>query len=729
MRLRLLGRLVVSSLDDPSISISLPTRKSGVLLAYLAMSRDYAARREELATLLWGDCSDQQARQSLRQALALLRKHLGPSLVVADAGVVRLDGELWSIDAREFEQLSRSTTAVELALAARLFTGDFLAGHHIDEEGIEEWVAGQRTRLQLAAAHLCATFVDRPDLVEDPNDAIAAVEQLVALDPLREDFQRLAIALYARHHGRHEALTRAAGFADMLQRELGVGPEKATRTMLDGLRASAAEADRVVAAAAPVPPIPDAPPLPTAVVAPRRKESAWRQMVGRVAAGSGLVLLLTLGALFELRARQHPDVAELAAGASPEAADSWRSPSSSGDAMLPNGLVPIVVLPFTTLGAADDHLQLTADMLTDDLTNTLSRLPSFRVISEQTARSFAGRPIDVGRLGSELKVRYVLEGSVRRREEGLRVNVELVDPASRLSIWSSRIERDGADRQGLRDEIVARLARELQFEMLPIESSRLSQSSDAAALAYRGWAALSEVRLEGYQQALALFQGALEKEPQNLRALTGIGAYHARMGAQVLDTEPMAHRKAAIEILRQVLERDPDSSNAHFYLALALNTLPTLPEAMEHLERAIRIDPSDASAHAQIGNGLIRTGRPAEGLAHVRYAIRLSPRDPIMPIWLEFAGNGELELKRYPEAIALFKRSVALNPRYPRGWAGLTAAYALEGDVEEAHRMAERLRMFAPTLDNNGLATQFGRHPGSALRAGLQLALAAPADR
>jgi len=732
MRLRLLGRLVVSSLDDQSVPIALPTRKAGALLAYLAMSRDYAARREELATLLWGECSEQQARQSLRQALALLRKHLGPSLVIADAGMVRLDGELWSIDAREFEQLSRSTRAAELALAARLFTGDFLAGHHIDEDGIEEWVAGQRTRLQLAAAHLCATFVDHPDLVADPNDAIAAVEQLVALDPLREDFQRLAIALYARYHGRHEALTRAAGFADMLQRELGVGPEKATRTMLDGLRSGAAEADRMVAvdcAAAPVAPIPDAPPLLPVVAAPRRKESALRQMAGRVAAGSGLVLVLTLGALFELRARQHTDVTALAAGASPETGDVWRSPSSGGDAMLPNGLVPIVVLPFTTLGAADDHLQLTADMLTDDLTNTLSRLPSFRVISQQTARSFAGQPIDVGRLGHELKVRYVLEGSVRRREEGLRVNVELVDPASRLSIWSGRIERDGADRQGLRDEIVARLARELQFEMLPIESSRLSQSSDAAALAYRGWAALSEVHLDGYRKALALFQDALEKEPQNLRALTGIGAYHARMGAQVLDTQSKAHRKAAIEILRQVLERDPDSSNAHFYLALALNTLPTLPEAMEHLERAIRIDPSDASAHAQIGNGLIRSGRPAEGLAHVRYAIQLSPRDPIMPIWLEFAGNGELELKNYPEAVALFKRSVALSPRYPRGWAGLTAAYALMGEVETSHQMAERLRMFAPTLDNEGLTAQFGRHPGSALRAGLQLALAAPADR
>lgn len=473
MRLRLLGRLVVTSLHDQSVAIALPTRKTGVLLAYLAMSRDYTARREELAALLWGGCSDQQARQSLRQALALLRKHLGPSLVIADARVVRLDGELWSIDAREFERLSRSTNAAELALAAHLFTGDFLAGHHIDEEGIEEWVGGRRTRLQLAAAHLCATFADRPDLVGDPDEAIAAVEQLVALDPLREDFQRLAIALYARYHGRNEALIRAASFVEVLQRELGVGPEKATRAMLDGLR----ETEPVCTVNRPAQPA-TATGLgtPPAAIAVQTADRTPHRMHAKAALVLGAVLLFAGSALFELRAHRHPKLPSRVASSEPSSDDTWRSPSFGDDAIPRNGLVPIVVLPFTTLGVSDDGVQLTADMLTDDLTNTLSRLPSFRVISQQTARSFAGRAVDAGMLGLELKVRYVIEGSVRRREDGLRVNVELVDPASRISIWSSRIERNGADRQGLRDEIVARLARELQFEMLPIESSRLERA-------------------------------------------------------------------------------------------------------------------------------------------------------------------------------------------------------------------------------------------------------------
>ena len=237
MRLRLLGRFGVIPLDGESTPIQLPTRKSGALLAYLGMSRDYTASREELAALLWGDCSDQQARQSLRQALALLRKELGPShLCTADTRIVRLDPAHWSIDARDFETLARSQKAEDLSDAARLFAGDFLCGVNIDEEAFGEWLSGQRTRLQLAAGQLCETLVKRPDLVIDADQALSAVEQLMALDPLREDWQRLAIALYARYRGKNEALARANIFAGLLQRELGVAPERETRAMLESIK-------------------------------------------------------------------------------------------------------------------------------------------------------------------------------------------------------------------------------------------------------------------------------------------------------------------------------------------------------------------------------------------------------------------------------------------------------------------------------------------------------------
>src|SRR5581483_10982451 len=130
LRLRLLGRFSVTR-DGSDTLVNLPTKKTGALLAYLAMSKDFAASREELAALLWGGCTDQQARQSLRQALALLRKEIGADALVADTRMVRLDAARWSIDARDFAMLARASSADELARAAQLLSGDFLNGLNI----------------------------------------------------------------------------------------------------------------------------------------------------------------------------------------------------------------------------------------------------------------------------------------------------------------------------------------------------------------------------------------------------------------------------------------------------------------------------------------------------------------------------------------------------------------------------------------------------------------------
>jgi TolB-like protein/DNA-binding SARP family transcriptional activator/Tfp pilus assembly protein PilF len=1150
-RVHLLGRFAVFATDNGSAPIRLSTRKSAALLAVLATRLGQIIRREELAALLWGTCSEQQARQSLRQALTSLRKALGDKqLLAADQSTVGLDPAAWSTDLQEFESLAASSDARDLARAGALFGGAFLQDLNIDEEGYGEWLNSERLRVELSVARLCENYANRPDLVLNAEQAIATTERLIALDPLREDRQRIALTLYARYRGKNEVAAQAAAFAGLLKRELGVSPEKDTLDLVERIRAgafAAIPAKATVEAPASEPPIPsstaaEAPARSVPARPPRRSSGRWQTTARAAGVAAGVILVVglaflglngfvlgnvgksaaplartassdrwrsldresdarrlrnltavavlpfsalgenaasaqpiadaltddltdtlsrsanlrvisrrtmttyrgkpvdvaALGAELDVRyvlegtiqtegdklrvnvelvdpatrsptwssrverrvtergavrdeivarlareltlkipaietanASANPDARELIlrgwaaiyeSGTTPSAlrdaetafsqalardpqsrgakiglgtfhalaavtwldgdfashvdkaekillpmaqsspngageyfgialvreirgdvpgaiqafrhvlefnpshapsyagighvlissgkaaeglafikyamrlsprdaqrshwlrfaaeaelelkrydealsdarqseslgpgqpqtlrtmavvlaasgqvdeargyiaklrtefptitteriikravmfasgqpeflralrlalaapADSWASPRALTPQATPNArpIIPILVLPFGTSGETSGRLQLTADMITDDLTNSLSRVASFRVISRQTARSLRSQPIDVAALGAELKVQYVLEGSLHLLDDRLRVNVELIDPATRLPVWSGRIERDGADRQGVQDEIVAQLARELQFETLPIESARLSKDFDAGALAYRGWAALSNVDRGGYERALALFEQALAQDPQNLSAQIGIGAYHARMGAQVFDTNSLGHRAKAEQILREAIRRDPQSSDAHFYLGLALNRLPTLPEALEHFARAIEIEPSHASAHAQIGNGLIRSGRVAEGLEHVRYAMRLSPRDPIMPVWLEFAGNAELELKNFPEAIALFRRSAALNPGYPRSWAGLVAAYALAGHDEEARESAKRLKTFSPNLSEDGLVKQYGRHDTSLLAAGLRLALAPSADR
>jgi len=153
-----------------------------------------------------------------------------------------------------------------------------------------------------------------------------------------------------------------------------------------------------------------------------------------------------------------------------------------------------------------------------------------------------------------------------------------------------------------------------------------------------------------------------------------------------------------------------------------------LPQSIEATRRAIELNPSHPTAYAHVGHGLARMGKPAEGLEYIRYAMRLSPRDPTMAVYLEMAGNAELELGHYEEAIENFHRSTMLKPGYPRGWAGLAAAHALAGHDNEARGDAEKLKSFAPNLSTDLLIEQFGRHKTSRLHQGLIAALGAGSE-
>src|SRR5262245_27904682 len=198
VHLRLLGRLAVAADAEFTAPIRLARKKAAALVAILAMSPDQAASRDQLAALLWGDCTDRQARHSLRQALVSLRQLLPEAdLCSAQPDVIRLRPQAWCVDALRFEELSRSSQPEDLAGAAQLFRGDFLDGLRLDQEGFEEWAQTQRSRVQTAAARLCETCLQMPDPIDRGEAAVAVVERLLAIDPLREDWQRLALRLYA----------------------------------------------------------------------------------------------------------------------------------------------------------------------------------------------------------------------------------------------------------------------------------------------------------------------------------------------------------------------------------------------------------------------------------------------------------------------------------------------------------------------------------------------------
>jgi DNA-binding SARP family transcriptional activator/TolB-like protein len=731
IRLRLLGRPILTRGGDPT-PIRLSTRKVGALVAYLAMSPDQTASREELATLLWGNCSDPQARQSLRQALAFLRKDLGskdlgsPDFFTADTNMVRLAPGFWSVDALEFENLSKSQDPGDLDKAATLFCGDFLTGLNIEEDGFAEWVRAQRGRTQLAATRLCEIFAGRPQLVTDGERAVAAAERLVALDPLREDWQRLALTLYARYRGTSEALAQYEAFSSLLRRELDVAPEPDTEALIGRVRNDEIALPREIEHALHVPAAASAPPQDQPVAAPA---ASWFRLAAAATVAAALAGVLVFGVI-SYHAAPEPSAPTPSASAS-LLPDAWRPPAALQSAST-QGIVALAVLPFAALGDTTASTQLVADMMTDDLINVLSRVPVFRVISRHTTQRYKDQPADLATIGADLAVRYVLEGSVRTQDGLLRVNFQLLDAVTLLPVWSDRVEREQGERHAVRDEIVARIARELHINILPIEGERRSADPSADASSFLGWAAMhagfTTTNIDEYRKAEAQFNQALERDPQNMSAFIGMGSFHTNVAVQRLVPDVNVHFDMAREILNQAVEREPRNPNALFSLGILLQGTGKVREALDLFLKVTELNPSNAGAHAHVGHALARLGEPEKGIEYLRYAMRLSPKDTNLAIWHEFTGNAQLELSRYGDAIESFERSAAMAPRYPRSWAGLAAAYALAGDTANAQAAIEKLKAVATTIPSGELLQRIARNPKSRLYAGLNLVLAPAPD-
>jgi TolB-like protein/Tfp pilus assembly protein PilF len=632
------------------------------------------------------------------------------------------------VDALEFESLSKSQDPGDLDKAADLFCGDFLAGLNIEEEGFAEWVRAQRGRTQLAAGRLCEIFAARPQLVSDGERAVAAAERLLALDPLREDWQRLALTLYARYRGTSEALAQYEGFSSLLRRELDVAPERDTETLIGRIRNDELALPREIERALPMPAAASAPPRDQPIAA---LAAQWLRPAAAAALAAALAGVLVFGVI-SYRAAPEPSAPAPAASAS-LLSDAWHPPAALHSAST-QSIVALAVLPFAALGDTTASTQLVADMMTDDLINLLSRVPGFRVISRRTTERYKDQPADLATIGADLQVRYVLEGSVRTQDGLLRVNFQLLNAATLLPVWSDRVEREQGERHAVRDEIVARIARELHINILPIEGERRSADQSADASAFLGWAAMhagfTTTNIDEYRKAEALFKQALERDAQNMSAFIGMGSFHTNVAVQRLVPDANAHFDMARDILNQAIEREPRNSNALFSLGILLQGTSKVREALDLFLKVTELNPSNAGAHAHTGHALARLGEPEKGIEYLRYAMRLSPKDTNLAIWHEFTGNAQLELSRYGDAIESFERSAAMAPRYPRPYAGLAAAHALAGDTAKAQAATEKLKAVATTIPPGELLQRIARNPKSRLYAGLSLALApAPESR
>jgi TolB-like protein len=349
----------------------------------------------------------------------------------------------------------------------------------------------------------------------------------------------------------------------------------------------------------------------------------------------------------------------------------------------------MVVLPFINLGG-DPEQEYFVDGVTESLTTDLSRVSGAFVIARNTAFTFKGKPVDAKRLGRELNVRYVLEGSVQRGGNRFRVNVQLVDAETGNHLWAERFDKPVADLLDLQDEIVSRLANTLDAELIAVEARRAERSlhPDAMDLVFQGKAwANKGITPEYMALARGFFERALVLDPSNVEALLGMALVETSL-VHLIDNR--AARLAQAEaILIKALSAAPQHALGHMLLGVVQMYSNRAAQGIAECQRALALDRNLASAHGFIGAAKFFLGRPAETATHINEALRLSPRDTNAFRWMQFAGNAYLHLGDNEAAVAWLRRGIEANRNYALMHFQLAGALALCGSLDEARAAAQ----------------------------------------
>ena len=329
------------------------------------------------------------------------------------------------------------------------------------------------------------------------------------------------------------------------------------------------------------------------------------------------------------------------------------------------GHLSIAVLPFTNL-SGDPSQDYFADGITGNLTTDLSRIRNSFVISRNTAFTFKGKNIDTKEISKELGVRYVLEGSVQRDQNHVRVNAQLIDGETGALLWADRFEESITDLFKLQDQVVSRLANTLGSELVKAEAQRGTHSTnpDAIDLTMRGWAAhWQPPTKESITSARDYFERAITLDPKNAEAMVGLAYAHGRASFYGWSTAAEDKPAAQMELLTKATAINPGYAFAYYVKSTMLWVAKEYPEALAAAETEVALDPNSAYGYTAIGRVEGLLGRCEQSIAHIKQAFALSPRDPLSGIWYGYLGIAEFCRGRLDAAIEQFK--LAIYSGYP----------------------------------------------------------------
>ncbi len=371
----------------------------------------------------------------------------------------------------------------------------------------------------------------------------------------------------------------------------------------------------------------------------------------------------------------------------------------------------IAVLPFANFSGDKDQ-DYFADGISEDIITDLSKISGLMVISRNSTFTYKGKAIDAKQVGRDLGVRYVLEGSVRKADNRVRITGQLIDAATGGHLWAERYARHLTDIFEIQDDVTRRIVDALKVTLSPAENARLADSVthniDAYDLFLRGREFLlgENKSREKFEQSLKLFTRALELDPNYSQAYAGLSwAYNFDYSNRWSDT-PDNSLQVAKHHAELAIQKDPNEPLAHFVASLAAMFGKDLDRAKSEAENALSLNPNFALAYATLGTICAYSGQPLAAIPAIERAMRLDPAWSQQ--YLHFLGTAYLLAGKYETAAALLRQRVLLVPGTDLTRAILASALGHLGEIDEARRVWRELKEINPKYS---FSEHFARQP------------------
>src|SRR6266851_3873813 len=593
---RLLGTLSLVTADGREAGSLLTQPRRLALLAYLAAATPQGPhRRDTLLALFWPELDQEHARAALRQSLHVLRSALG-----ADAMLSRGDEEI----GLDFERIWCDVAAFARAIdggqteqALDLYRGNLLEGFFIsDAPEFERWLESERARLSGVAARTARTLAESCERRGDLSTAVQWARRAIGLAPNDEGLLRQLIAVLDRNGDRAGALQAYEQFAQYLAEEYEAEPAAETKALLAAVRARETAAPVTLT----TPSLADPTPLAVAAPSPRGRR-------GAIAA----VVLLIAGRWL------------------------WDRTAGGRAELMTTDRRRLAVLPLKNIGT-DARDAYVAEGITDELIATLSQISGLRVLAGGAVQRYAAPSVSSADIARHLGVGTLLEGTVGRQGERLRIHFELVDSRTQENLWSHTYDVRLQDALTVLREVARSVADKLQVRLLTTERAQLGRRATPNATAYdlylRGLYESHRESRVATDSAIVLLERATTADPKFAPGYSTL-AYAYTEKLFDYDSDRRWEERAYVAI-QKALALDPDLADAYLARGKLTWTLANhFPHAraIQDMKRALALNPNLATAHYWLGAVYMHIGLLDKALQELRLAVNLDPSVPEAP--------------------------------------------------------------------------------------------------